>query len=123
MSVAQKGDKDRPPFIRAVLEELKGSFPGRHQKTVLQPPDLDFQGGYDEIYTGSQQGKELLTNRLRYFGLLTWIIWFGFGIQFWWFSDTSFLEFGVATALWILTFAFTIFGIPITRAMLRMRSK
>lgn len=113
----------RPNFLRTVLDELKGSFPGRHTKTEMAPPDLDSNDGYDDIQTGSQQGEALLSNSLKFFGFFTWIIWFGFGIRFWWFSDTSFLEFGVATLLWLLTFAFTIFGIPITRAILRMRRK
>jgi hypothetical protein len=111
----------RPSFFRVVLKELRGSFPGKHHRTQLKPPDSDDLSGYDDIRTGSKQGEILLSKKMKTLGYLTWIIWFGFGVKFWWFSDTTYLEFGIATILWMLTFAFTIFGIPVTRALLKIR--
>jgi len=112
-----------PSFIRLVLNELSGSFPGKHHRTKLKPPDSDDLSGYDDIHTGSKQGEKLLSKKVTFLGFATWIIWFGFGIKFWWFSDTKYIEFIVATILWMLTFAFTIFGIPVTRVLLKMRQK
>ena len=112
-----------PSFIRLVLNELRGSFPGKHHRTQLKPPDSDDLSMYDDIHTGSKQGEKLLSKKVKALGFVTWLIWLGFGIRFWWFSDTSYLEFATATILWILTFAFTIFGIPVTRVLLRMRQK
>ncbi len=112
-----------PSFIRLVLNELSGSFPGKHHLTKLKPPDSDDLSGYDDIHTGSKQGEKLLSKKVTILGIATWIIWFGFGIKFWWFSDTRYIEFIVATILWMLTFSFTIFGIPVTRVLLKMRQK
>ena len=108
-------------FWSVISQEIQGSLPGRHRKSQFLPPDQDLAEGFDDIRTGVKQGDKIVSTSLKLFGYLTWIIWFGFGIRFWWFSNTQPIEFLVATILWMLSFAFTILGIPITRALLGLR--
>jgi hypothetical protein len=61
--------------------------------------------------------------RWRIFGFITWGIWFSFGIYYWWFTDTRFIEYIVATVMWLLTFAFTITGVPLLQLILKDRRK
>ena len=108
-------------FWSVISQEIQGSLPGRHRKSQFLPPDQDLAEGFDDIRTGAKQGNQIVSISLKLFGYLTWIIWFGFGTRFWWFSNTQAIEFLVATILWMLSFAFTILGIPITRALLGLR--
>jgi hypothetical protein len=104
-----------------VYWEMRSALPAKHERTELDPPGNGAEDGYDDIHTGSMQGENLMPIKWKIFGILTWVIWFGFGIKTWWFSDTRFIEYIVATILWILTFFFTALGIPFTQAILRNR--
>lgn len=106
---------------QTVLEEIKGAFPKSHEHTLLSPPGNGDLDGFDDIHTGSNQGANLMTLTMKILGVLTWIIWFGFGIRFWWFSDTRLIEYLVASVLWGLTFLFSILGIPFIDAILKNR--
>ena len=104
-----------------VYWQMRSAFPSKHIPTELEPPGNGAEDGFDDIRTGAVQGDDLMPNKWKIFGLSTWVIWFGFGIHSWWFSDTRFIEYIVATVLWILTFLFTILGIPFTQAILKNR--
>jgi hypothetical protein len=105
-----------------VIREVSSALPRAHTETSLKPPGNGDLEGFDDIHTGSQQSEKLIPIHLKILGFLTWIFWFGLGVKFWWFSDTTLTEFIVATILWILTFVFTTAGIPLVRALLNARN-
>jgi hypothetical protein len=114
-------DVIRRVMKQRVLEEIKGALPRSHEHTLLKPPGNGDLDGFDDIHTGSNQGANLISMKVKILGVLTWIAWFGFGIRFWWFSDTRLIEYLVATVLWSLTFLFSILGIPVLGAILKNR--
>ncbi len=104
-----------------VYWEMRSALPSRHISTELNPPGDGEIDGFDDIRTGAVQDEKLMPLPWKFFGILSWIFWFAFGVYSWWFSDTRFIEYIVATVLWILTFFFTTLGIPFTQAVLRDR--
>jgi hypothetical protein len=100
---------------------MRSALPSRHISTELNPPGDGEIDGFDDIRTGAVQDEKLMPLLWKFFGILSWIFWFAFGVYSWWFSDTRFIEYIVATVLWILTFFFTTLGIPFTQAVLRDR--
>ena len=104
-----------------VYREMRSALPSKHLPTDLDPPGNGEMDGFDDIRTGAVQGEKLIPLRWKMLGIFSWVFWFAFGIHSWWFSDTRFIEYIVATVLWLLTFLFTILGIPFTQAILRDR--
>lgn len=104
-----------------VYWEMRSAFPSKHISTELDPPGIGEIDGFDDIRTGSAQGEKLMPLRWKIVGVFSWVFWFAFGIHSWWFSDTRFIEYIVATVLWILTFFFTTLGVPLFQAILKDR--
>lgn len=110
-------------FNLDLYKEMLTGFPSRHKHTSFTPPSDGEGSEIDEIYTGSAQGDNLMSKKVKLLGIFSWVAWFGFGINVWWFSDTRPIEYVIATVLWIFTFLFTTLGIPFTRSLLKNRSK
>lgn len=104
-----------------VYREMRSALPSRHISTKFDPPGKGEIDGFDDIRTGAVQGEKLMPIKWKVLGISSWVLWFAFGIHSWWFSDTKFIEYIVATVLWILTFFFTTLGVPLFQAILKDR--
>lgn len=108
--------------MRRALGEMRSSLPGRHEHTNLPKPEDPNDPGYDSIQTGELDPKDLTNWRDRAIGFLFWLAWFGIGVYVWWFTDTRFIDYVVATAIWLAIFAFAVIGVPLVRLTARNRS-
>jgi hypothetical protein len=113
----------RHSLLKAILIEIFSSLPGLRRPTAYEPPEdpLDFSS--ESIYTGAQNLGKRIRIWERLLGITLWLLWFGFGIFFWWFTEVPILDYIIGVIVWGLIFLFTVVGIPITRAVLRHRER
>lgn len=75
----------------------------------------------NEISTGYRQDSSLMHKRDYFFGIVSWVAWFSWGIYLWWFTATPMFEYAVGVVVWVSVFLFSIIGVPIVRRVARDR--
>lgn len=116
-------DISRSSLFKLILSEVFSSLPGRRRLTQQEPPEDPFDSFTQNVYTGALNTGKLLKPRERLLGLALWLSWLGFGLYFWWFTEVPSNDYLIGTVVWGLIFLFTIFGIPITRAIFQHRKQ
>lgn len=117
-------DKPRKKaFVRTISTEIYSSLPGKRRiSPSLIPVDhLDIDSG--AISTSAVTEGRIIRNWEFVVGTGLWLGWLVFGTYFWWFTDVPTLHFILPPFLWIFILGFSIFGIPIVRALLEIKNK
>lgn len=118
----EMGQQAMSGFLRLILKEITSSLPGRRKPNSFETPDDPLDYFSNEIYTGSSNSGSYLRIWERFTGVVLWSLWLGLGFYFWWFTEVPIRDYIIGTILWGTIFAFTVVGIPITRAVLKHRA-
>lgn len=111
------------PINHEFSEEILTSLPGFHRHTSELAPDQVPDEPFEEIRTGQDSDKDTTRTHHTIVGLLAWVGVIGWTIQLWIGSPMAVIDLVLAGSLWVLTFLFTIIGVPAVRRKARNRAK
>lgn len=106
-----------------LIREVLTSLPAAHPHTKQSPPeDLD-AGLFTEVQSGQDASNVQPPLWQLLIAALFWVGWIGWTTYIWVFSGSPISDLGIAIALCLLTFAFTIVGVPVVRRVARNRGR
>ncbi len=125
--MAGKKDKHRGgnkgPENHEFSDEILTSLPGLHHHTRQLAPDQLPDEPFIEIRTGQDDDSQAMNLQHTILGLLAWIGVIAWTIYIWSASSVALSDLFLAGSLWVLTFLFTIVGVPAVRRKARNRAK
>jgi len=107
----------KPPILREVVTSL----PGLHHSTHRTPPEDLRPDEFVEISTGEDSPKSLGTLGHIVLGISFWVGWIFWTVYLWFFVGQPLNDVVIAFAVWAITFALVILGIPLMRRKARNR--
>ena len=111
------------PVDHDFSQEILTSLPGLHRHTSQLAPDQVPGEPFEEIRTGQDNDKKSASVQHTILGLLTWMGLIGWTIHIWIAAPMAISDLILAVSLWVLTFLFTIVGVPAVRRKARNRAK
>ena len=103
-------------------DEILTSLPGLHRHTRELAPDQVPDEPFVEIQTGQDEEKGFTKAHHTLIGILAWVGVIGWTSYLWIASPIAITDLVLAGSLWILTFLFTIIGVPAVRRKARNRA-
>lgn len=110
------------PVNHELTDEILTSLPGLHRHTRELAPDQVLDEPFEEIRTGQDDEKSFSKAHHTLIGLLAWAGIIGWTIYIWIASPMALTDLVFAGGLWVLTFLFTIVGVPSVRRKARNRA-
>jgi hypothetical protein len=110
------------PINHELSNEILTSLPGIHVHTHELAPDQVPDEPFDEIRTGQDDDKSFSKVHHILMGLLAWAGIIGWTVYIWISSPMALTDLVLALGLWVLTFLFTIIGVPFVRRKARNRA-
>ena len=106
-----------------LVKEILTSLPVSDKHTLELAPDQIPSEPFEEVRTGQDDKQNFSRASHTVIGLFSWVGIFGWTFYIWIASPIALNDLVLALGLWVLTFLFTIIGVPFVRRKARNRAK